>query len=358
MIDSMDAQAEAHLQLSCVTLAACLRMELTNGQVFGFTNYSRDITLNGVVYSSTAGQTVTAVQTTSGVSVDSVDVETLKDMTGIPVSSVLAGLFDNAEFYFFIVNYMDLTQNFGTLRRGTLGQITTERNKYTIELRGMMEQFKKRILDLYAAQCVVDLGGERCKVQVDPPTWLASTAYALRVTGQAGTGGVVKPTTPNRRHFKITVAGTSDASEPTWDTVIGNSTVDGTATWETIQALILTGIVQTVSTANKRIFIDNTLLEDDDFYLGGLLTWTSGLNVNKSFEVKRHETVMGNIEIELVLPVFNPMVIGDTYTIQAGCLKRKDEDCIARFDNIVNFQGFPQIPQSFVIVPGHIEGKN
>ncbi len=358
MIDSMDSAAEAHLALSCITVAACLKITLVDGTVFAFTNYSLNLTVGGVVYSAIAGQNISATQTTSGLSVDNIDIETLKVITGVPVSSILAGLFDFAAFTYFIVNYKDTTQNFGTLRRGTLGGITTERNKYLIELRGMMEQFRKRILSLYTAQCIVDLGSIECKVRIDPPFWVASTAYTVRSSFESEAGSVVKPITPNRRHFKTNIAGTSGGSEPSWDTTIGNLTVDGGVTWEAIQALTLTGIVQVVSTANTRVFIDNTLVEPDDFFLGGILTWTSGLNINRSFEVKRHETVSSNLEVELILPVFNPMIIGDTYTIVAGCLKRKDEDCIAKFDNVFNFQGFPQIPQSFQVVPGRIEGKD
>lgn len=55
-------------------------------------------------------------------------------------------------------------------------------------------------------------------------TWAASTAYALNDRAV--------PTTRNGYVYKVTVAGTSGASEPTWPTVIGNTVVDGGVTWE------------------------------------------------------------------------------------------------------------------------------
>jgi hypothetical protein len=357
MIDGMDAQAKAHLTLSTITIAACLKITLTTGPVYGFTNYNKDLTKDGILYSAMSGQTVSALHTNIGMNVDTIDMETLKTMTGIPIESIRGGLFDNAAFEFFIVNYHDLSQNFGILRRGTLGQITTNRNTYAIELRGMMEAYTKQILDLFSAQCIVDVGSLKCKVRLDPPAWQPSLSYTVRKSGLAEVGSIVKPTTGNRRHFKAIVAGISDASEPTWDTTIGNQTIDGTVTWEAIQALTLEGSVGSVSTANHRIFIDNTLTEPDEFFLGGLLTWTTGQNAGLAFEVKRHATVSGNVEIELILPTFYPIAVADAYTITAGCLKRKDEDCIAKFDNIANFRGFPYIPQNFQVAASQLQPK-
>jgi len=358
MIDSLDAAAEAHLTQTCATLAACLKITLINGTVFGFTNYSQDLIINGVTFSSMSGQNITATETSTGFSVDSIDIETLKVITGIPVASILSGLFDHASFDYFLVNYLDFSMNFGILRRGKIGKITNERSQYAIELRGMMEAYKKRILDLYTAQCIVDLGDAKCKVQLNPPVWTALTGFTIRASGLGESGGIVKPTAENRRHFKAVIAGTSGASEPSWDTVIGNTTVDGTVTWEAIQSLFLPGVVEQVSTATHRIFIDNSMVELDDFFLGGKLTWLTGDNANRSFEVKRFKTVNSNKELELILSTFLPIKVGDTYTIQAGCSKRKDEDCIAKFDNIVNFRGYPLIPQNFQIVPGKVEGKD
>lgn len=62
--------------------------------------------------------------------------------------------------------------------------------------------------------------------EVAPSNWAATTAYAL--------GDLCKPTTPNDYWYICTVAGTSDATEPTWPTTIGGTVVDATATWECI----------------------------------------------------------------------------------------------------------------------------
>lgn len=60
----------------------------------------------------------------------------------------------------------------------------------------------------------------------DPDTYAVWTAATAQ-----GIGRLVTPTARNGYAYKATVAGTSGASEPTWPTTIGQTVVDGTATW-------------------------------------------------------------------------------------------------------------------------------
>ncbi len=61
-------------------------------------------------------------------------------------------------------------------------------------------------------------------IKLWPETWVANTVYAL--------GDVVKPTTYASHSYKCTVAGTSHAAtQPTWGTTNGGTTVDNTVTW-------------------------------------------------------------------------------------------------------------------------------
>ena len=59
----------------------------------------------------------------------------------------------------------------------------------------------------------------------DEATWVLSTAYAL--------GDVVVGTATSNIYFQCVVAGDSNATEPTWDTDVGDLTVDNEVTWIT-----------------------------------------------------------------------------------------------------------------------------
>jgi uncharacterized phage protein (TIGR02218 family) len=78
----------------------------------------------------------------------------------------------------------------------------------------------------------------------------------------------------------------------------------------------------------------------DDEFTYGLITWTTGENAGRSMEVKQHATAG---QIVLQLPMVGTVAIGDEFTIVPGCRKTLEE-CRDRYDNVVNFRGFPHIP--------------
>jgi uncharacterized phage protein (TIGR02218 family) len=97
---------------------------------------------------------------------------------------------------------------------------------------------------------------------------------------------------------------------------------------------------------------------EDGWFTAGKLTFTSGANSGLSVEVKCHRKA-GAVRLVLWQAMAEPIVAGDTFLITAGCDKRFDT-CRARFNNALNFRGFPHIPgNDFVIAhplpgePGH-----
>lgn len=62
-------------------------------------------------------------------------------------------------------------------------------------------------------------------VEETPTTWAAATAYAL--------GDIITPTAAaeDNLYFRCTLAGTTAASEPDWDTTFDTTVTDGTARW-------------------------------------------------------------------------------------------------------------------------------
>lgn len=71
----------------------------------------------------------------------------------------------------------------------------------------------------------------------------------------------------------------------------------------------------------------------------GRLVWTSGANSGAAAEARRHA---GDF-VELTEAPPMPIAAGDGFTVTAGCDK-SFETCRTRFDNALNFRGFPQMP--------------
>jgi uncharacterized phage protein (TIGR02218 family) len=97
---------------------------------------------------------------------------------------------------------------------------------------------------------------------------------------------------------------------------------------------------------------------EDGWFSAGRLTFSSGANSGLSVEVKSHrKSAVARLVLWQAMP--EPIAAGDTFVVTAGCDKRF-ETCRARFNNTVNFRGFPHIPgNDFVIAhplpgePGH-----
>lgn len=100
-----------------------------------------------------------------------------------------------------------------------------------------------------------------------------------------------------------------------------------------------TGTVGTVTLAQRQ-WTDAGLTHPNDYFTSGDVTWLTGANAGLSMEVKSFAASTVGLQEPM------PYVIapGDTYTIRAGCLKRWDEDCGAKFDNQDNFRGTPFVP--------------
>ena len=75
----------------------------------------------------------------------------------------------------------------------------------------------------------------------------------------------------------------------------------------------------------------------------GSLRILSGAGEGLSGLIKRDSFVDGVRVVELWEPIRAGLVAGDALQLEAGCDKRF-ETCRLKFVNLLNFQGFPDIP--------------
>lgn len=82
---------------------------------------------------------------------------------------------------------------------------------------------------------------------------------------------------------------------------------------------------------------------DTHWFARGRLDWLTGDNAGLRHEVRSHVKAGSTVTLGLWLPPFATIAPGDTFEIRAGCDKTF-ESCKAKFDNAVNFRGFPTMP--------------
>lgn len=110
----------------------------------------------------------------------------------------------------------------------------------------------------------------------------------------------------------------------------------------------------TVSTVlSRRMFKSTTTALSSvsnrvNYFTAGTLTWTSGSNIGRFIEVKFHTITSGEHYFDLWEAMPYDIQVGDTFTVKPGCDK-SIETCKSRFDNVVNFRGFPRMPGNDII---------
>ncbi len=102
--------------------------------------------------------------------------------------------------------------------------------------------------------------------------------------------------------------------------------------------LRVTGTVATV--VDVRSFIDTARAEPEGTFDAGQLNWLSGDNTGLAMEVKTYAA--DRFVLQLAMPY--AIAAGDSYAVTPGCRRRFEEDCKAKFDNVINFRGEPHLP--------------
>ena len=93
----------------------------------------------------------------------------------------------------------------------------------------------------------------------------------------------------------------------------------------------------------------------DGWFTGGKLTFTSGDNAGLSVEVKSHRKTDG-VTLVLWQAMPQPIAPDDAFAVTAGCDKRFST-CHDRFNNVVNFRGFPHIPGNDFVIRYPVQGE-
>lgn len=169
------------------------------------------------------------------------------------------------------------------------------------------------------------------------------------------------------RVYECTTAGTTAGVQPSYDTIIDNTTTDGTAVFTARHSFMRFAEVSAVGSEARRIFSVTELtpnsgyaitgrtpsavgFEDGFFNFGGVL-FESGLNAGLAKEV-RVFTADDGVTIVQDIELFEPMPfdisIGDKIRIFPGCDK-VHATCFTRFNNADNIVAEPFVPGADIL---------
>jgi len=355
-VKSTSAAMDTALAGTSLRLSRCYLIQRRDATQFRFTDHDNDLVISGQTgdvavlngtYETVLSPDPSSVNADMELNVDNMEIQGPMAISAIDVDDIDAGLFDGADVWIFAVDWGDLSADIIRFRKGTIGEIKRFDDQYLFEVRGATQRLFEELTELYTGFCAADLGDSRCKINIEPSAWAVATAYSnLRTAKDAlneqGTpAAVVKPlAAPNDRWFIVSIAGTSGGSEPSWDTTIGNTTVDNTVTWETIRARVMAAVVATV-TSNREFTVTLTTDAPDAFFTLGHCRFETGLNAGLLVEIKSWTLATKTVVCSLRFPF--AVAASDTLTLFAGCNKTRDV-CINTYDNIRNSRGFPDVP--------------
>jgi hypothetical protein len=358
------------------TVSRCVRVQRKDGTVVRFTDHDEDIViaawaapnaaLNGT-YLAASGFKATDISTTSALNVDNLEVSSPQVAPAILEADMTAGLWDYARVTLFLVNWADLTMGPHYLRVGHLGELSTEVGAIRSEIRGLMQAYTQTIAVLTSPTCRNDFGDARCGVDLagSPGFGVAGTITGVNADGvtlydtgrtEAGASvGVAIVSITNANPGVVTLADTSlglqNGQAITLSGILGPALLNAITVALNPSGATFELSVDTSDTAIYPAYTGGGVVTPvgggRSIFDGGKITFTSGLNNGLSQDVKSYAP--GQITLALPMPYQvnafasdSPTVL-DTYSLNQGCGKDFLTNCVAQFNNGVNFNGEPYI---------------
>lgn len=166
MADSMSNPWYVPLHQEVTQLAIAVKLTAQDGAIVGLSNTDQDLTLDGIIYRGIYGHTPSTFQQQGGLAVDNLEAALLLDNDMFKRDDVLNGKWDHAEALVqLVVIYDDYPiPDVFVLQRARVGNLTVGRDTLQVELRGLMDAYANRIVELYSPACRADLGDARCGV--------------------------------------------------------------------------------------------------------------------------------------------------------------------------------------------------
>lgn len=165
------------------TLALCWRIVRSDGIALGMTTHDQPIWLDGLCYASAPGMAPSAVATTDGLAVDTMEISGALSADTITARDLAAGRFDGAHVKLFMVDWQAPANGTLPLARGTLGEVTrhltASAGGFAATLRGPTAAFEVSSVEACSPECRAELGDARCRIDLAPLTVLTTVTAVI-----------------------------------------------------------------------------------------------------------------------------------------------------------------------------------
>ncbi len=341
----IDAATELPMLITIVRSTTTLRWNTSD----------RDVTIDGETWTAEGGAQVTSIDCNSDGTENNADI-TIHARTGGPVEpgDGARGLLDGWPISVKFFDPDDTGTATEMMPGAIVGSVDEDANGIvTIAASGQLIKASVDLTEHYSLTGREDLGDDRCKIPIMPAdigrgvdfvrpdisTGLlhVNDAYGRMLTGSPSNSYA-------NVYYECTVAGTTDAVEPTYDPTIGNSTVDGTATFIARNAWTRSATGEAISPFEIQLdaLPDPRAADPTWFVLGALYVRSGPLENYPKFPIRDWDPA--TLTVTLFLPVaITDIPAATDLEIAPGCDNTR-EMCFSRFDNIVNLRAETFVP--------------
>lgn len=160
---SIPAPLQTHIDGEVLSLARCVKITRTDGVVLRLTLHDKPIPVSGDIYREDIPVEISALESTDDLSVDNAELTIGIDEIVVKTSDFDTGLYDNAAFEMFLVNWASPGDGVINLKRGTVGDIEiNEGVSAKLQLRGLTHILQRPLVERYSLTCRAALGSKRC----------------------------------------------------------------------------------------------------------------------------------------------------------------------------------------------------
>ena len=153
------------LDIPLTTFALCWRIERRDGVALGFTGHDRDLDVGGFRYRAAPGVAPSAIEEGEVLDADSLDVAGALTGSGISETDLRSGRWNGAVVRLLAVDWSS-PSHWTQLLRGELGEVSLERGRFTVALKGPGAALARPVTEETSPSCRAELGDRRCRVDL------------------------------------------------------------------------------------------------------------------------------------------------------------------------------------------------